>query len=59
MAAILQGGHIGVERLPGVAHQHHSTAAGELAWDAAALQGRGITLPRQRFRPFRLPQRFE
>jgi hypothetical protein len=59
MAAIFQGGHVGVERLPGVAHQRHAAGGGELARDATALQGRGIALPRQRFCPFRLTERFE
>src|SRR5229473_6062838 len=59
MAAIFQGDHIGVERLPSIAHQHYSTGGSELPRDAATLQGRGITLPRQRFRSLRLAECFE
>src|ERR1700687_3955558 len=59
VAAIFQGGHVGVKRLPGVAHQRHPTGGSELSRDTAALQGRGIALPEQRFRPFRLTEGLE
>src|SRR5260370_9270003 len=59
MAAIFEGGHVGVERLPSVAHQDHSAGRGELTRDATPLQGRGIAQPGQRFRPLCLRKRFK
>src|SRR5262249_13274717 len=59
VAAIFQGGHVGVERLPVVAHQRYPAGGRELPWDIASLQGRSRALPGERLGRFRLAQGLE
>src|SRR5262249_18993867 len=54
MAAIFQGRHVGVKRLPGVTHERHPTGSCKLPWDAAPVQGWGLGLPSERLSFFRL-----
>src|SRR5712692_4857660 len=59
VAAIFQGRHVMVERLPIIADQDDSAGSGELSGDTALAQGRSRRLPGYRLGPFRLAQSFE
>src|SRR5713101_2825180 len=59
VAAIFQGRHVVVERLPIIANQDDSAGGGELSGDTALAQGRSRRLPGYRLGPFRLAQSFE
>src|SRR5882672_3145828 len=59
VAAIFQGGHVIVERLPIIPYQDDSAGRGELSGDAALTQSRSCRLPGYGFRSFRLAQSFE
>src|SRR6266581_426111 len=59
VAAIFQGGHVLVERLPIIPYQDDSAGGGELSGDAALSQGRSCRLPGYGFRLFRLAQGLE
>src|SRR6266478_4666848 len=59
VAAIFQGGHVLVERLPIIPYQDDSAGRGELSGDAALTQGWSCRLPGYGFRSFRLAQSLE
>src|SRR5260370_33607589 len=59
VAAIFQGGHVVVERLPIIPDQDDSAGGGELSGDVALSQGRSCRLPGYGFRSFRLTQGLE
>ena len=59
VAAVFQGGHVGVERAPGVADQDHAARGGKLPRDVAAHQSGRLAQPAQRFGRFRLAQGLE
>src|SRR5260370_17235425 len=49
MTAVFQGGHVGVEGLPVIAHQRHPVGGRELVWNALAVQDTASRLPTARF----------
>src|SRR5216683_2220525 len=59
MATVFQGGHVGVEGLPVVAHQGHSAGGGKSARDALAMQDTGGCVPTERFGLLRLGHALE
>src|SRR5713226_3917061 len=59
MSAVFEGGHVGVEGLPVVAHQGHSAGGGKSARDALAMQDTGGRVPTERFGLLRLGHALE